>query len=149
MALKDKFRIKGLDINKKFCKSSYIILQNKFNMVIKLCKRYLKDGSNENLHQLRIALRRLRYTMEIFVACYKEKEFNLAYKIIQKLQDELGKGRDLDVLLEKIDNFEKFNFHQLKENILKEKEIIKDTIKKEIVKFVEQKNDFNFLIKKR
>lgn len=149
MTPKNKFSIKDLDVNKKFCKCSFIVLKNKFNNVIKLSKKYLKDETNENLHQLRISLRRLRYVMEIFVDCYNENEFEYSYKIIQKLQDELGKGRDLDVLLDKINLFDNTYNLNLRQNILSEKEIIKQTIKKELIKFVKQKNEFNFLIKKK
>ncbi|MCX7876310.1 MAG: CHAD domain-containing protein [Melioribacteraceae bacterium] len=146
---KNKFYIKNLDINKKYYKCSYIVLENKLKIVLKLVKKYLKEESIENLHQLRIAVRKLRYVMEIFSGCYNKKEFIKAYKKVKFLQDELGKGRDYDVLIEKLKSLNEINFNTIKEKFEIEKENIRQTIKKELIKFVEEKNEFNFLINKK
>lgn len=151
MSLKKKFRIKNLDKKKKFQNNAFIVLYDKLKTIKRLTKKYLKDESSESLHQLRIAIRRFRYTMEIFVDCFKEKDFENAYKLIQYLQDKLGEGRDLDVLEEKLKlivESKNISINDLLDQINKEKSNIKQTIKEELLKFAEEKETFNFLIKK-
>jgi CHAD domain-containing protein len=58
------------------------------------------DSSNaEALHELRIAAKRLRYSMEFFESCYG-KRLNSFITAIRDLQELLGKIHDCDVMLE-------------------------------------------------
>lgn len=151
MASSKKFRIKNLDKKKKFHNNAFIILNHKFKVIERLIKKYLKEESGESLHKLRIATRRFRYSLEIFVDCIKEKDFHKTYDIIQKIQDILGEGRDLDVLEEKLKlifTSKNVSIEELLDQIEKEKIAIKETIKKELLKFAKEKESFNFLKKK-
>ncbi len=75
-----------------------IILQNRLTTLLDSIDTYLKDNSEENLHGVRIALRRVRYSMENFIRCFSRKTFLAFYKSISNLQDLSGSLRDLDVM---------------------------------------------------
>ena len=64
---------------------------------------YFKELSIENLHSVRIALRRVRYSMELFIVCYDKKIF-IKFYINSMLQDLSGNVRDVDISLENINS---------------------------------------------
>lgn len=59
----------------------------------------------ENLHDMRVATRRLRAALEICEACFPAKRFRKALKRVKKLADALGERRDLDVEVEFLEEF--------------------------------------------
>ncbi len=59
--------------------------------------------SVERLHELRIAGKRLRYSMEVFAACYPASFRSELYATVEAVQTELGEINDLTTLLEKLD----------------------------------------------
>ena len=105
MAKTKKWEIKKLQKKQSFKRTSQIVLMNRLNTAIKVIKKYLSDSSVENLHSMRIAIRRLRYGMEIFLACFEKKYYLILYDEIVELQDTSGEVRDIDVLLENINRF--------------------------------------------
>ena len=59
----------------------------------------MRDPENmEELHNMRIAAKRLRYTMELFAPCFDE-EFQQALKTVEAIQERIGTIHDCDVLL--------------------------------------------------
>ena len=59
---------------------------------------YISDPSNvEELHNMRIAAKRLRYTMEIFQPCFSGKDFTKAYDQVKAVQEQIGEIHDRDV----------------------------------------------------
>lgn len=50
-----------------------------------------------NLHQVRIAGKRLRYAMEVFSACFAEKFRSVLYPRIEEMQELLGRANDSHV----------------------------------------------------
>ncbi|MCX7612247.1 MAG: CHAD domain-containing protein [Ignavibacterium sp.] len=98
-----KWKISGLKYSKKLKSISDKILSQRINFLIEVINRYLKKRDIENLHDVRIALRRVRYNLELFFVCYDESTFSKFYKKIEKLQDLSGEVRDLDVLLLNLD----------------------------------------------
>ncbi len=56
----------------------------------------------EELHDMRVASRRLRAALEAFAVCYRGKEFVRVAKETKSLTDALGGVRDSDVLLERM-----------------------------------------------
>lgn len=152
MALNSKLKIKKLDKRKKFVLNAPIILENKFKNVEKSIKRYFKNDTVENLHKLRIEIRKLRYAMEIFVDCYKKDKFKKAYKRVKNLQDIIGIGRDIDVLEAKLillKENEQISISSFLNKIKEEKSQAIQTIKKELLKFAEEKEIIHFLLKRR
>jgi len=102
MTLKKKHRIKKVENKDRFDFSAVIIMNSKLRIVKKQIKKYFNDDSVENLHTMRIAIRRMRYSMELFHNCFEKKLYNNVYKHLRKLQDVVGELRDIDVFEEKI-----------------------------------------------
>lgn len=59
----------------------------------------------EELHDMRVASRRLRAAVEAFAVCYRGKEFKWAAKQTKALTDALGAVRDSDVLLARMEAY--------------------------------------------
>lgn len=143
MTKKFKWQIKELKYSKQLKKYADIILQNRVKFLIDKVNNYFEDKSSENLHQLRIALRRVRYPMEVFFVCYNRKIFIKFYNKIQKLQDLSGAARDIDIVIEKINSSsECANNLELKSFILQlssNKEVLQKIFDEELNKFIKSK----------
>ena len=100
---KKKWQIDNLDGKLAYCKAADIVLKNRLSQVQYDIKKYFISESVEGLHRIRISLRRLRYSMELFISCYDRKKFMILYRQVTNLQDLSGKVRDLDVMKENID----------------------------------------------
>lgn len=143
MAIK-KFKIPGLNINRKYKSAAPIVLNEKLRQIYKEIDKFFIDDSTENLHSLRISFRRFRYVMEVFQECIEPKIFNEIYNQSKKLQDLIGEGRDLDVMEIKIgllENRLKKKFHDyIYQNISEEKIKIRRFIKTELINFIVDKD---------
>jgi len=65
-------------------------------------ERHIRDPLRvAELHEMRIAAKRLRYTMEIFAPLYG-KEFAAAIEKVKSIQEQLGSIHDADVLVPEI-----------------------------------------------
>ena len=67
--------IEKLKDTKQFKKSADLILRTRIENLLSFVEKYFKDLSVESLHDVRIALRRVRYSMELFIVCYDKKIF--------------------------------------------------------------------------
>jgi CHAD domain-containing protein len=137
-------KFKGLTRTTSFEKSAFIILEYHFNVIRKKIKVYFKSPDIENLHVLRIAVRRLRYSMENFELVYRKKDFNKMIDHLKYLQDLIGEGRDLDVFEEKIKHLAEENELNIPEYLFKIIEEKKDStahnIKLDLMKLLNDKN---------
>ncbi|MCU7500774.1 MAG: CHAD domain-containing protein [Ignavibacteria bacterium] len=97
---------KGLRRDTPFSVSASIILSRKYNDARKKTERFLDEATVKNLHSLRIAIRRLRYSLENFEVCFSRKLFEKNIEYLKSLQDLIGIGRDLDMLKENLDILE-------------------------------------------
>lgn len=116
-----KWKILKLRRSKKLKRIADLILGQRVNTVLNLLDRYLKNKTIENLHDVRIGLRRVRYNLELFLVCYDELLFSKFYTKIEKLQNLSGEVRDLDVLL--------LNLEKLKESAVEIETLIIDKVK--------------------
>ena len=91
------WEIPELENQKSFSEAGNIILKSRINYLLTSIDNYFKNRTVENLHSIRIALRRVRYNMELFISCFERKLFFRFYKKIGILQDLSGLARDLDV----------------------------------------------------
>lgn len=94
-----KWKINGLSAHSSLSEAANIILKLRLKNVIAEIKKYFKDNSPENLHRVRISIRRLRYNLESFFVCFDTEEYLTFYQAIEHLQDLTGELRDLDVLI--------------------------------------------------
>jgi CHAD domain-containing protein len=149
--MKRKWEIEKLKDSKQFKKSGNVILKNRIENLLSLADKYFKDLTIDNLHDLRIALRRVRYSMELFIMCYDRKIFLKFYNKVQLLQDLSGSVRDVDIFIENINSMvsentiknelEIFSRANKKKNILEEKfklELMKFTLSKILKDFLKQ-----------
>ena len=59
---------------------------------------YISDPAKvDELHNMRIAAKRLRYTLEIFAPCFNSKEFTRLYDQAKSIQEQIGEIHDRDV----------------------------------------------------
>ena len=96
--------------NKPDLKSEYVFKQTSEHIRSKLVdmisfQSCIENPDDKNAHhQMRIAAKRLRYTMEICQEPYEDK-LDEAIKVVKKLQTLLGDIHDCDVWVDNIDNF--------------------------------------------
>ncbi len=59
---------------------------------------FISDPANvTELHNMRIASKRLRYTLEIFAPCFSGKEFEKVSSQVKTVQEQIGEIHDRDV----------------------------------------------------
>ncbi|MFO7447243.1 MAG: CHAD domain-containing protein [Ignavibacteriaceae bacterium] len=149
MADNKKWRIKDLPADTAFCNAAKIVLEQRLSSLVLSIKAYFEQSSPENLHSVRIALRRMRYTMEIFYDCFAPKKFMAVYKNLEKLQDLTGMVRDLDVLKENVALFTAGSKIKIPKNFLikidAKKEDLTKTLKLELMKFYHSKRVKKFI----
>jgi CHAD domain-containing protein len=97
-----KWEIRGIKKRQGFCNAGNIILKSRVDHLMNTVDNYFNDRTVENLHQVRIALRRVRYNMELFIICFDRRLFLRFYKKVEALQDISGLVRDLDVFKENV-----------------------------------------------
>ena len=145
---KSKWEIKELSNELPFGDSAKVILTNRLTNLLNSIDIFFKDDNEENLHDIRIALRRLRYNMELFTICFDRKKFSSFYKIIERLQDQSGLLRDLDVLKVNINSLttnEKLKVSgKIFKKIEEKRSEIKAALKLELMKFTHSKALKNF-----
>lgn len=142
-----KWEIPGLNSHKQFCDAARIILSERIEYLISSIKKFFEKESVENLHQVRIALRRVRYNMELFISCFDKKKFLIFYKQVEFLQDFSGRIRDLDVLIQNMNSLKEKKIRVTK-NIYKaigeERNKLNENLKLELMIFTHSKALSNF-----
>jgi CHAD domain-containing protein len=142
-----KWEITGLDNHKTLCESAKIILAQRIEYLLEIIRKFFEDETVENLHNVRIALRRVRYNMELFPTCFDKEKFLSLYNKIESLQDSSGFVRDLDVLTENMNKMKSEKVRISKkvfERVSKTKENLKESLKLELMKFIHSKALSNF-----
>lgn len=143
MAKTRKWEIQGLDTGLALSDSAKTVLTNRLNNLLFTIGLFFENDSVENLHDVRIALRRVRYSMEIFFNCFDEKLFLNFYRRIEKLQDLSGLVRDLDVLKENIASLTSAEEVKVSKKVLKKfdqrRGEINETLHIELRKFIASK----------
>ena len=149
--MKRKWEIEKLKDSKQLKKSANLVLKNRIESLLSYTDKYFKNQTVENLHDVRIALRRVRYSMELFIVCYDKKVFLKFYNKVQSLQDLSGAVRDVDISTENINtliaenqikiDLEFLNKTSEKKNQLEEKfklDLMKFTLNKTYKDFLKQ-----------
>lgn len=137
--MKRRWEIEKLKDSRSFKKSANIILKNRIESLLFYTDKYFQDLSVENLHNVRIALRRVRYSMELFIVCYDKKIFLKFYNKVQLLQDLSGNVRDVDISLENINYLVTDNHIKIDTEIIskanEKKILLEEKFKFELMKF--------------
>jgi len=143
MSTTKKWEIQELEKQKSFCKAGKIILKSRIDYLLTSIDNYFKDKSVENLHNVRIALRRVRYNMELFISCYERKQFLRFYKKVENLQDLSGLARDLDVFKGNIKSLIEVEKVRINRSLLKtvdeKRHNLENNLEIELMKFLHSK----------
>jgi len=152
MSKTKKWEIDGIKKRQSFCNASKIILKARLGHLINKIDDYFKERNVENLHDIRIALRRVRYNMELFIICFDRKIFLRFYNIIENLQDISGLVRDLDVFKENISSLVSEEKIKVNRSVLikveEKRNNLENKLELELMKFLHSKSlkDFNKLL---
>jgi CHAD domain. len=150
-----KWKIKGLNGKFSFRKTAFIILNERLNNLNSLIKSFLKNETADNLHNVRISLRRLRYNMELFYVLFDKEKFLKLYNMIENLQDKTGYVRDIHIIKQNILLFgqeEEITItNRINARIEEKEKLLNDNLKLELSTFLrsgELKNFMKILKKK-
>lgn len=80
------------------------VLRRRFDEVFGWREAVLRADDIENVHQMRVSIRRLRSALRVFSPLLKIAE---SKKNLKQLADALGDARDLDVAIESLENLRK------------------------------------------
>ena len=143
MSKKRKWEIEALKKNKSLNGIAKTILNNRIDSFLEAVIRYFENNTVENLHDVRISIRRVRYSMELFLICFEKKLFLRFYSRVEKLQDLSGSVRDLDVLLENVkaltDKGAIKSNPDLINQVLNKKSELEESFKYDMMKFLHSK----------
>jgi len=145
---KKKWQIDDLENGLTFCKAAELVLKNRLNQVLQDINTYFSSESVEGLHRVRISLRRLRYSMELFISCYDKKKFMILYKRVTELQDLSGQVRDFDVMSANMNDLLEKDKVRITENVINKVYDIRSgfqvKLKLELMRFIHSKAVKNF-----
>lgn len=100
----------GVKPKADFLTNAHIILPQKVEEVYKW-ETFIRDSErSEELHNMRISIKRLRYSMEFFKNNYDGEFINCLHTIID-LQDILGDIHDNDVVIDILTNYKTDHSH--------------------------------------
>lgn len=100
----------GVKPEKAYHTNARIILPQKVEEVY-MWENFIWDSErSEELHNMRISIKRLRYSMEFFTCNYDEQFINCLHTIID-LQDILGDIHDNDVVIDTLTNYKTDHNH--------------------------------------
>jgi CHAD domain-containing protein len=132
VAYRKKFHIAGLKRKLTFSESARPVLSHLFRRVCIRAKKYSGEPGEEMLHNLRIALRRFRYSLELYVDIIKPRRFREIYELAVELQNLLGERRDLDVMELKLKNIFNTAGNPVPAAVLDEMQIARATFDRQI-----------------
>ncbi|QQS37932.1 MAG: CHAD domain-containing protein [Ignavibacteriales bacterium] len=155
MQKKKNHKTAGLTKKTVLSEAAKLVMEVKIFNLLSAINKFFEQETVENLHSIRIALRRVRYSLETFAICFNKKKYHSFYKKLAKLQDLSGLARDLDVLT---DNMNKLHtelnikisnriFGKIEDN----KTALKEKLKLELLQFIHGKSlkDFQSLLSRK
>lgn len=93
-------RLIAMDPEGSFGENAPLMLLIRYAEMNRLSKDIADPERVQNLHNMRIAAKRLRYTLEIFQPCFAgdlAKEYKSIYEKIKSVQEQIGEIHDCDV----------------------------------------------------
>ena len=82
-----------------FVQTGRRLLLERAKKMLELPQEVLKHEDVEAVHRMRVAIRRLRATLDAYESCCDPSRFKKVYRQIKKAADTLGAARDTDVML--------------------------------------------------
>lgn len=94
-------KVKGIDCKESVAFNARKIIDVRLNEMLSF-GQYAGDPTKiEEIHNLRIAAKRLRYTLEMFRFAFK-KDLNDYIAEVKEVQEHIGNMRDADVMIERV-----------------------------------------------
>jgi len=148
MAKQKKWEIKEIKKGGRVSNAAKLIIGTRLSHLLETIEKYFDKMDVENLHNVRISLRRVRYNMELFISCFNRKQFLGVYNAVQELQDLSGAVRDLDVFKENINALVQIEKVRVNKTVLqkveKKRKKLEEELKLALMKFVHSKKLKNF-----
>lgn len=94
----------------------------------------MKSFEEEDIHDIRVASRRLRTGIPIFSACFDNKESSKWIKVLKSLTDSLGNARDHDVFIKYLSRYENQTLTDIIEKLKENREKSYSLARKKIAK---------------
>jgi CHAD domain-containing protein len=92
--------VPGLDPEEPFGSAAARVVTVRADELWTMAERVRRTGDPEAIHDMRVASRRLRASLEVFATCFPGQPRKAVLKDVKGLADALGARRDPDVLLE-------------------------------------------------
>lgn len=90
--------VHGLECGATFAETARAVLAARLDELAQIRTTIAGADQSEDLHDLRIAAKRLRYSLEMFDVCFPSNAARGWANTVRDLQDVLGRIHDLDVL---------------------------------------------------
>lgn len=81
------------------------VLRIRFDEVLKFVDAALDPSETEGIHNMRVAIRRLRGVLRDFTVVADKQRYASLTTLLKKLANALGEVRDIDVLIEELNGF--------------------------------------------
>ena len=81
------------------------LIWKRYRKVCKIARAIDASTEDEEVHDLRIHCKKLRYLMEFFAACFPRKDIKALIKALKRLQDNLGLFNDYSVQQDSLRDF--------------------------------------------
>lgn len=92
--------IEGLTSDLSYAESAALVLTARTAELVEHSRGVLDTREIENLHDMRVASRRLRAALEIFAPCFDRNEHAQVLGEVKAIADALGERRDRDVAID-------------------------------------------------
>jgi CHAD domain-containing protein len=96
----------SLDSSAKAIEFATEVLRGQFEEVFRRREAALESKNIEGVHEMRVAIRRLRSALRDFSAFLKKRPLRESKKDLKRLADALGEARDLDVEIAKLEKLQ-------------------------------------------
>jgi CHAD domain-containing protein len=94
--------VPGFDCDETFAAAAARVVRVRAAEVFRRSHGVLDVEQIENVHNMRVATRRLRSALEVFEPCFPRKRFRRVLREVKDLADALGERRDRDVQIEQL-----------------------------------------------
>lgn len=98
-------KLQGTPQSPELCNMAFVAIREKLQLFLEFEPYIDQPEAKEELHAMRIAAKRLRYTLEIFSPLY-QSELKAYLKVMRQTQESLGNIHDCDVWMLYLPKFE-------------------------------------------
>ncbi len=139
-------KLTGIDSFKRAAETALKYRVKKASINIKL---YLEEESPERLHDVRIAIRRLRYNLELFYTFFDTKKFMKFYRLLVNIQDATGNVRDIYITIKNISLYNRRENSGVRDDLNikmeEKKKVLTEELRIQLFSFIKSNEMKNFI----